>query len=154
MRLTRRHLGLVSVVGVVVGSIAALAALQPTSSTTVPSSMLNLSVTQQTIQSTICVPGWTSTIRPPASYTTGLKMAQLGDDAKYNDKDPTHYEEDHWIPLELGGAPRDYNNLWPEPWPEAHKKDAQENRLHKEVCSGKTSLTAARLEMYTKWGPR
>ena len=33
----------------------------------------NLDVTQATINSTICVSGWTSTIRPPSSYTTRLK---------------------------------------------------------------------------------
>ena len=28
---------------------------------------------------------------------------------------PSHYQEDHLVPLELGGAPRDKRNLWPEP---------------------------------------
>jgi hypothetical protein len=27
-----------------------------------------------------------------------------------------HYEEDHFISLELGGHPRDPKNLWPEMW--------------------------------------
>jgi len=38
---------------------------------------LNPSVTQANIHSTICVPGYTKTIRPPASYTTALKIRQL-----------------------------------------------------------------------------
>ena len=33
----------------------------------------------------------------------------------YADTSTADYEEDHLIPLELGGAPRDPNNLWPEP---------------------------------------
>jgi hypothetical protein len=28
---------------------------------------------------------------------------------------PSNYEEDHFIPLELGGAPKNPKNLWPEP---------------------------------------
>jgi len=27
-----------------------------------------------------------------------------------------NYEEDHFIPLEVGGNPEDPGNLWPEPW--------------------------------------
>jgi hypothetical protein len=34
-------------------------------------------VTQATISKTICVKGWTATIRPPTSYTNALKKAQL-----------------------------------------------------------------------------
>ena len=35
---------------------------------------LNPVVTQETIQATICVPGWTKTIRPPVSYTSRVKI--------------------------------------------------------------------------------
>jgi len=56
--------------------------------------MLNPAVTQQTIGSTICVSGYTKTIRPPPSYTTSLKVAQI---ASYGDSDTNtaNYEEDH-----------------------------------------------------------
>ena len=37
----------------------------------------NPDVTQETIQSTICVSGYTSTIRPPVSYTDKLKGQQI-----------------------------------------------------------------------------
>jgi hypothetical protein len=33
----------------------------------------NPDVTQDTISTTICVPGWTKTVRPPISYTNPLK---------------------------------------------------------------------------------
>src|SRR2546425_11697750 len=72
-------------------------------------------VTQANIQQTICVRGWTGTIRPPKSYTDNLKTRQL-QAARYTDKTPAHYEEDHFISLELGGHPRDPKNLWPEMW--------------------------------------
>jgi hypothetical protein len=39
----------------------------------------NPDVTQDTIDSTICVSGWTSTVRPPSSYTTALKIQQIAE---------------------------------------------------------------------------
>ena len=62
-------------------------------------------VTQATISKTVCVRGWTATIRPPTSYTNALKRAQLAE-WHYADQNPSHYEEDHLISLELGGARR------------------------------------------------
>jgi serine protease inhibitor len=41
--------------------------------------VLNPAVTQATIGSTICVMGWTDTIRPPTSYTNALKVQQIGE---------------------------------------------------------------------------
>ena len=64
--------------------------------------------------------------------------SQLG--KRYADENTADYEEDHIIPLELGGAPRDEANLRPEAWTAAHTKDATENRLHTEVCSGALTL--------------
>ena len=85
-------------------------------------------VTQATIGSTICVTGSTKAIRPPASCTTALKKQQLAA-WHYADQTPSHYEEDHLISLELGGAPRAKNNLWPEPRSQARKSDPREERL-------------------------
>lgn len=107
---------------------------------------LNPNVTQATIRTTICVAGWTATVRPPTSFTDPLKVAQLAT-LGYADQNPADYEEDHIIPLELGGAPHDANNLRPELWPDAHTKDAQENRQHDAVCSGTMTLDAGRSEM-------
>jgi len=33
---------------------------------------------------------------------------------KTKNKMPSHYEEDHFISLEVGGHPKDPKNLWPE----------------------------------------
>jgi hypothetical protein len=74
----------------------------------------NPDVTQSTIHSTICVSGWTATVRPPRSYTNALK-AQGVIDYGYSDTNLADYEEDHLVPLELGGAPRDPGNLGPSP---------------------------------------
>lgn len=103
---------------------------------------LNPDVTQSTIRSTICVPGWTATIRPPTNETDSLKRQQLAASSAA-DKDPSHYEEDHIVPLELGGAPSDPANLRPVALSHARKDDQLENSLHRAVCDGSMLLTTA-----------
>jgi hypothetical protein len=103
--------------------------------------VLNPDVTQANIRSTICRHGWTATIRPPTSYTNGLKrrqMRQYGETGSMSD-----YQEDHLISLELGGNPTDPRNLWPEPYPRAAEVDQIENELNGEVCSGQLTLAEA-----------
>jgi hypothetical protein len=97
---------------------------------------INTAVTQDTIAKTICVSGYTTTIRPKVEYTNTLKAEQLRN-PRYPSQNMALYEEDHLIPLELGGNPTDPKNLWPEHWNGAwgaHKKDRLENRLHRLVC--------------------
>jgi hypothetical protein len=106
--------------------------------------VLNPDVTEATIHSTICVRGWTKTIRPPTSYTNELKQKQMRD---YGVSGPlSNYQEDHLISLELGGHPTDPRNLWPEPYPRASEVDAIENELNDQVCSGELSLEQAQLK--------
>jgi hypothetical protein len=103
--------------------------------------VLNPAVTQGTIRSTICKRGWTRTIRPPVSYTNGLKHQGL---LTYRLRGPpSRYQEDHLISLELGGHPTDPRNLWPEPYPRAAAVDRRENELNARVCGGKLSLADA-----------
>ena len=105
--------------------------------------VLNPDVTQATIGSTICVRGWTKTIRPPTSYTNALKVRQM---REYGVGGPlSGYQEDHLISLELGGHPTDPRNLWPEPYPRASDVDEIENDLNAKVCSGDSSLESAQL---------
>lgn len=109
----------------------------------------NPAVTPQTIRSTICRSGWTRTIRPPASYTSVLKRRQLrpGQFVKA-------YEEDHLIPLSLGGHPTDPRNLWPQHWSHpfgAHEKDRLEVRLKRDVCAGRLGLVEAQRMIATDW---
>lgn len=102
-------------------------------------------VTQATVATTVCVPGYTATVRPPVSYTGPLKVRLMW---AYGDLDtPSAFELDHEIPLELGGAPRDPANLWPEPIADARVKDGRENALHRAICNGTTTLAAAQAEM-------
>ncbi|SFW86162.1 hypothetical protein [Amycolatopsis australiensis] len=114
---------------------------------------LNPDVTQATIGSTICVSGWTATIRPPTTYTNSLKQQGIRDYG-YADTAMSDYEEDHFLPLELGGAPRDPRNLWPEPHAgseNSYTKDSVENAVKKAVCAGRVTLTAAQDAMLTDW---
>lgn len=113
---------------------------------------LNPAVTQATLGTTVCVPGWTATVRPPTGYTNPLKVRQIRAYG-YTDTDVRHYEEDHLIPLELGGAPRDERNLWPEAHPGSATKDRIENQLKQSVCAGLITLDAARTRILADWGP-
>ena len=103
--------------------------------------VLNPDVTQETINATICIHGWTKTIRPPTSYTNELKQKQMreyGVGGSMSD-----YQEDHLISLELGGHPTDPRNLWPQPYPRASAVDGMENELNDNVCSGELTLAEA-----------
>ena len=113
-------------------------------------------VTQANIGSTICrAGGYTSSVRPSESYTNALKREQLASGYAYRgDMNPADYEEDHLISLEIGGAPSNPLNLWPEPYAGtdgSRTKDVVENELHKEVCDGAISLATAQHEIATNW---
>jgi len=117
----------------------------------------NPDITQENIRETICNPRWsTKSIRPEESYTHRLKIEQIREYG-YPDSRLKDYEEDHFIPLELGGNPTDPKNLWPEPFetsiPDggAHAKDKVENYLHAEVCSGSLTLDQAQREIAEDW---
>jgi len=114
---------------------------------------INPEVMQQNIHSTVCVKGYTKTIRPPSYYTNKLKKRQMREYG-YADRNPKHYEEDHLIALSIGGAPHDPRNLWPEPriseW-DAKKKDRLEFVLYKMVCGQEISLAEAQHAMATNW---
>lgn len=111
---------------------------------------VNPQVTQANISSTICHSGYTATIRPAASVTDKLKREQI---SAYADTDTRSrdYEEDHLVSLELGGAPDDPRNLWPEPGASPNPKDKVENALNKAVCSGRVQLAAAQAAIASDW---
>jgi len=110
-------------------------------------------ITQLNIHQTVCVKGYTKTIRPPSYYTNKLKKRQIREYG-YEDRNPKHYEEDHLIALSIGGAPHDPRNLWPEPrkseW-NAAKKDQLEFVLYKMVCREEISLSEAQHDMAADW---
>lgn len=111
---------------------------------------LNPAVTQETINQTICVHGWTKTVRPPVSYTGSVKrqmMAEIGV--------PPEGEEDitldHRIPIVLGGSPGDRRNFMLQPDDESKDKDRVEVCLARTVCAGKVTLTEAQTAIWSNW---
>ena len=123
--------------------------------------VVSADVTPANVNRTICVSGYTSgrrlddgrTVRPPSSYTTALKRVQIVQYG-YADTRLADYEEDHLIPLELGGDGYARGNLWPEPYAGstgARIKDKVENALHRLVCGGQVGLRAAQHAIATNW---
>ncbi len=88
-------------------------------------------------------------MRPPELVTRVEKRLSM---AAYGDRgSPRGYEYDHLIPLELGGAPNDPRNLWPEPGASPNPKDAVEYRLREDVCGGAILLATAQQEIARAW---
>ena len=126
----------------------------------------NPAVTQATIAATICRSGFTASIRPPVSYTDALKVTELAHGyAVGGNQNPAAYEEDHLIPLELGGSPTSVLNLWPEPWERssahpsgfapvgtgAQTKDRIEDSLRSRVCDHQLKLQSAQHLIAMNW---
>lgn len=80
----------------------------------------------------LCSQGYTTRwVRPSSAYTDQQKRLQM---TEYGFADALNqHEEDHLIPLELGGAPSDPANLWPEPGL-PNPKDSLETYLRNRVC--------------------
>jgi len=94
-------------------------------------------------------------VRPPAEYTEELKRRQIREYV-YADRRLRLYAEDHLVPLELGGAPDDPRNLWPEPREDTDgwtgdRKDELEAVLNHFVCSGRVPLAAAQRAIARDW---
>ena len=98
-------------------------------------------IKQENIADSICVPGYTKTVRPPSSYTTRLKAEQMRERGLPGSVQD--YHEDHLVPLCVGGHPSDPRNLWPEPvvgqW-NAAVKHQLESSVCRAVCKGAMTL--------------
>jgi hypothetical protein len=110
---------------------------------------LNPAVSQATIGQTICVSGYSESVRPPERVTNKEKLESM---AAYGDSgSPGDFEYDHLVSLELGGAANDPRNLWPEPGSSPNPKDSVENALHRLVCSGQMPLAQAQKIIARGW---
>lgn len=116
---------------------------------------LNPAVAQADIQQTICVRGYSRSIRPPERYTERLKRSQIREYG-YRDRWLRDYEEDHLVALSLGGSPTSPQNLWPQPhevvggWG-SYAKDRLEARLHWVVCHRGFPLATAQRDLASDW---
>ena len=110
-------------------------------------------VTQDNIAQTICIPGYTKTVRPPTSYTNRLKREQL--DTYYKGQgEMRSVEEDHLIPLTAGGHPTAVENLWPQAYAgpyDAHYKDRCEVATGRAICQGSIGLVDAQQGFAVNW---
>ena len=114
---------------------------------------LNPVVRQETIDQTICVPGYAKGVRPATRYTNGVKQ-MLFQRAHMNPALAQTYELDHIIPLALGGHPRKVENLALQPWEGengAKRKDRLEVKLQCLVCTNQVTLREAQQEIIEDW---
>ena len=111
---------------------------------------LNPEVTQATIQDTICQHGYTKTVRPPVSYTNGIKKMRMNEMGLGYEL-MGNFQLDHKLSLSLGGAPSDPRNLVLQDADEAHQKDEIERCLPRAVCAGTVSLAEAQKAMWADW---
>lgn len=114
---------------------------------------LNSDVRQDTIHQTICISGYTATVRPSTSYTNGIKRKLLRETGR-SETAAGDFELDHIVPLALGGHPRSPNNLMLQSWEGssgAKRKDRLEVKLQCLVCSGQILLADAQRSIYQDW---
>jgi hypothetical protein len=102
-----------------------------------------------TVAATVCQPGYSKSVR----HTSGKLKASIY--REYGlDRAVSHFEVDHLISLELGGADV-AENLWPQSYDtvtwNAHTKDKLEDRLHALVCAGRLPLEQAQRDIATDW---
>lgn len=145
--------GILAVYGAI-GYSPALSTIDPLPNKQVSPGYISTAVTQSNIHTTICVPYYTKTVRPSSYYTNSVKTQQLQSTYRYENTDLAQYEEDHIVPLTLGGHPTDIRNLWPQPrYIEygAAKKDQLEVYLKKQVCNGKLPLVNAQTMFMNNW---
>jgi hypothetical protein len=116
---------------------------------------LNPAVNQANIGETICMRGYSKSVRPAESYTEQLKFVGIRQYG-YSDMRLRDFEEDHLISIGLGGSPTAPQNLWPEPhqvsggWG-SYAKDRLEDKLHDLVCHGRVPLAQAQRDIASDW---
>jgi hypothetical protein len=121
---------------------------------------IDTAVKSSTLRSTVCRPGgYTVTIRPPQALTQPVKRKLM---TAYGIpwSRASHYELDHLIELNAGGA-SDTRNLWPEPNEFRNgttgsafvhnDKDAIEAYTYHALCAGNVNLPALQYAVATNW---
>lgn len=131
-------------IGVLIGTVFLV------QSATAESLPTNPDVTPFTIQNTICVKGWTASVRPPVSYTNHIKKQRLHEMGLPLEL-IGNFQLDHKLPLSLGGSPDDIRNLVLQDHDEAGEKDAVERCLPAAVCSGVINLHDAQIAIWRDW---
>jgi hypothetical protein len=122
------------------------------SSSDFDSGAFNPEVTQETLEQTVCVPGYTKAVQPSTSVTYFVKQKLL----KRSNRDRAEafeYKLDHIVPVALGGHPSKIENFeLRRRGAESRKRKSEiEAKLHCLVCSGEVTLTDAQREFSNDW---
>jgi len=91
-------------------------------------------VTQSNLSTTVCLTGYTTSVRPPSSYTQAWEKAHGGG---------IDTVVDHITPLCAGGDPFNYANYQLQFKPDSYRKDTTERLVCKMLCNGKLTLDEA-----------
>jgi hypothetical protein len=109
-------------------------------------------IRQENIDRTICRPGYARSARPAYSITGPYKRRLM--DQQHPGESMADYELDHLIPISLGGAPFDAQNLWLESevgQANARDKDVLEYVLWRLVCQHEVPLATAQRAISQNW---
>lgn len=111
--------------------------------------VINPAVNASNLKSTVCVAGWTATVRPPTSYTNKIRAALTPPGHR-----PADGELDHRLSIEDTGHPSDPANLWWQAYDDkygARRKDVVETKIHRLLCAGKIGVDEARNALLGNW---
>jgi hypothetical protein len=145
---------------VLTSTALATGAIRSPGSNDMPNEALTPGAVATTDASTVCRPGYATSVRPTGALWKHLKdeaydrYGLLGGHRSVIDEQGIRrpaYEMDHLIPLEIGGDPIDLRNLWPQPIASAKVKDEVENELHELVCSGRMEIRQAQAAIARDW---
>lgn len=103
---------------------------------------INPAVTQANIHSTICAPGWSTSVRPDR-FAMAVAKTKLIKAAGIPATDRGKYVLDHIVPIEVGGSPNDPKNFMLQTVADAKAKDKAENFAHTYVCKKVKPLSLA-----------
>ena len=109
-------------------------------------------ITQDTIDATICRPGYARAVRPAYAITGPLKRRMM--DAQHPGEPMADYELDHLIPISIGGAPLDARDLWLQPrrgQANAGDKNVLAYVLWRLVCTHQVPLATAQHDISHDW---
>lgn len=90
---------------------------------------------------TICVAGWPLDAR--RSLTAATKVLVYDAYGVAAGDRGSKFVLDHLVPIEAGGSPDAFANLWPQEAGDARRKDVAEGRARRDICTGRTSIEAA-----------
>ena len=141
--------------GLALGAVLALGivmylSVQDVGAASIPNAQLTPGATRNTSRDDICS-GRNAEGFYPIPATLAYRVFET-----YRIQNPGQrsYEVDYLITPALGGAD-DIRNLWPQPYASgewnAHVKDALEDHLHRQVCSGKVELETAQRDISLNW---